>query len=144
MRKESFFVMLMSLAKRTNTQSSIWDICDNICDNLFDTCFVSPMFAHVNHERYADALVDADGNNTITLILPGVKREFIDVRVNEGLLTIELDANCEPHMKNRQFCYQLLCDHDETAISAKHVDGVLTITIPQKKSVKSSHKIDIT
>lgn len=82
-------------------------------------------------DREADYLLVAD--------LPGVKRDDIDIRVEDGELRLRATRNA-PADTGVKTCYQRrlrLPDHVQTdAISAAYEDGVLSLTVPKTPQAK--------
>jgi len=86
--------------------------------------------------------------------LPEVSREDIEVKVNDGVITIsgerrmETKSDDEQHHRIESFygsfarSFNLPVDVDETAISAESRDGVLTVHLP-KTEVVEPKAIDI-
>lgn len=87
--------------------------------------------------------------------LPEVSKEDIEVKVNEGVITIsgerrmESESDEEQHHRIESFygsfarSFSLPADVDEAAISAESKDGVLTVHLP-KTEVVEPKAIDIT
>ena len=88
--------------------------------------------------------------------LPGVKREDVNVDVNDGVLTISAEWNTEKK-ENRQHGYVInerrsgrasrsftLENVKEDEISAEYKDGVLRLTMPKiNETEKSPRRIEI-
>jgi HSP20 family protein len=91
----------------------------------------------------ADAAASNDAYE-ITVELPGVKADDIDVGVHDGTLTIKGEKRSEQKEEGRTWyftertfgsflrSFRLPADADADKISADHQDGLLTITIPKK------------
>lgn len=87
---------------------------------------------------------ELDGHYEITAEIPGLKREEIDVTVNDGVLTISAEKNEEDKeekegkviRRERRYgkflrSFNLGSDVHEEDISGKFEDGVLTLSIPK-------------
>ena len=87
---------------------------------------------------------ELDGHYEITAEIPGLKREEIDVTVNDGVLTISAEKNEEDKeekegkviRRERRYgkflrSFNLGSDVHEKDISGKFEDGVLTLSIPK-------------
>jgi HSP20 family molecular chaperone IbpA len=98
--------------------------------------------------RYMVPPVDIfEGEAALSVIvdLPGVQKEDVDIRVDQGVLTIKGKVRYEPP-KNpiraefglldffRQF--QLSDEVDQSKISAESKNGVLTVTLPKAEKAK--------
>ncbi len=88
----------------------------------------------------------------ITLDVPGVNREDVDLKVEGNRLTIsgtrnfikeQSDQDCvriERRFGSFSRCFEVPSDVDREAISAKLENGVLTILVPRKRT---SHEIKV-
>jgi len=87
--------------------------------------------------------------------LPEVKREEIDIRLENGVLTIRGQRKMNEELKNYQ-CYRMESQYgpfsrsfslprtvDPDKIQASYKDGVLSITIPKREETKA-RQIQIT
>jgi HSP20 family protein len=84
-----------------------------------------------------------EGRYDITLELPGVKAEDIDVSVHEGHLTIKGEKRSEREEKGRTYffsereygaferSFRLPTDAQSDKVTADFRDGVLTVTVPK-------------
>lgn len=89
--------------------------------------------------------------------LPGVKKEDIDVRLEDGYLTVKAQVNKTSeegektsYVRRERFSGSVsrsfyVGDVDEKAIKAKFEDGTLVLTFPKedKKVVEAKHSIAI-
>ena len=98
--------------------------------------------------RPAANIVENESEYTIKADLPEVKREDIDVKVENGVLTISgerrIEKSSEEEKEHRRETYfgsftrsfALPDNTDENAISAESRDGVLLVHVPKAKSQK--------
>lgn len=98
--------------------------------------------------RPAANIVENDTEYTIKADLPEVKRDDIDVKVENGVLTISgerrVEKSSEDEKEHRRETYfgsftrsfALPENTDEDAISAETKDGVLLVHVPKTKSQK--------
>ena len=81
--------------------------------------------------------------------LPGIKKEDLDVSINEGILTINAESRFEHEDKEkgrvirqeRRYgkyvrSMRLGGEVDEDNVAADYSDGVLTLTLPKADKVK--------
>jgi len=100
-----------------------------------DTLYIAPPVDIIETE---DAL-------TVVADLPGVNKDEVDIRVEDGILTIKGKANYNPpaNLIHEEFDlqgyyrqFQLSDEVDQNRISAESRDGVLTITLPKAEKSK--------
>lgn len=87
-----------------------------------------------DYEKTYNETIDNEG---IKIELPGVKASDVDVSVEGKVLRI---IGKSRHGKEFKYVYSLKSSADESNISAKLEDGLLSITIP-KKSEQTTRKI---
>jgi HSP20 family protein len=79
--------------------------------------------------------------------LPEVKKDDIDVKIDNGILTIQGERKCEEvkdeqvHRRECQYgffsrSFSLPTTVDPNKINANYKDGVLTVSIPRKEETK--------
>lgn len=85
-------------------------------------------------KTYKSETIDNEG---IKIELPGVKASDVDVSVEGKVLRVTGKSR---HGKEFKYVYSLKSSADESSISAKLEDGLLSITIP-KKSEQTTRKI---
>ena len=93
-----------------------------------------------------------DENYVITLELPGVKPENVDVSLNDHILTIKGEKHSEEKRETDTYfvaerryggfqrAFQLPSDVDAQAIDAAFNDGVLTLTLPKLRSAQGKER----
>lgn len=90
----------------------------------------------------------------VTATVPGVKREEIDVELNQGRLNITVDKKDSEEVAKKHYVHRetseyhavrsvYLKDADTTGLTAQLKDGVLTVNIPKKKNNADVQKIEI-
>ena len=119
--------------------------------------FFRPFFGLDNFTSTFSVDVKDEGDKyVLEADLPGVKREDVNVDVNDGVLTISAEWNTEKK-ENRQHGYVInerrsgrasrsftLENVKEDEISAEYKDGVLTLTMPKvTETRKSPRRIEI-
>jgi len=104
----------------------------------------------------ADAAASKDAYE-ITIELPGVKADDIDVAVHDGTLTVKGEKRSEQKEEGRTWyfsertfgtflrSFRLPADADADKISADHKDGLLTVIIPKRtKEAAEGKKVKVT
>lgn len=136
------------------TRNSLFDF-----DNLFDG-FFAPVSGSEKPGTFAPRvdIRDKDGHYEITAELPGVKKEDLQVTVDNGVLTIEASTEQEDKeekdgkliRQERRYgkfvrTFSLGSGVQESDIKASFVDGVLKLeapkvepTPPEKRTIKIS------
>lgn len=77
---------------------------------------------------------------TITLDLPGVAREQLEVDIDGAVVRIQTKAEAARQFKA---AYELPEEIDAEASTAALENGVLTLTLGKKKPVSNARKIDV-
>jgi len=96
---------------------------------------------------------EKDGNVIYEMELPGVTKEEVDIKVDQGRLTISGETKRSEEVKREDYfrigrrygrfhrSLPLPADvKDEKAISASLKDGVLKVSVPLSKSIKEKAK----
>lgn len=82
-----------------------------------------------------------NGVYTISVELPGVKKEDISTELNEGRLLVEASRTWGGIETKYEKGFRMSDKIDKESILAKYENGLLTITVKEKDA--SSRKIDI-
>jgi len=96
---------------------------------------------------------EKDGNVIYEMELPGVTKEEVEIKVDEGRLTISGETKRREEVRREDYfrigrrygrfhrSLPLPADiKDEKGISATLKDGILSVTVPLNKSIKASAK----
>lgn len=93
-------------------------------------------------------LAESDGEYTLSVELPGARKEDVNVEVTDGVITIHGEKKSEREEKKEKQRYverrygsfsrsfSLPGDADADRMDAKFADGVLTVTIPKTERSK--------
>jgi HSP20 family protein len=123
--------------------------------NMLDDFFPESRMIRKNYSGAFRVDVKDNGNEYLVAAdLPGIKRDEIDVSVNEGTLSISVNRNEEKEDKNERYIHRerrcssmtrsvYLGDIDQVGITAKLEDGVLQIAVPKKEIKSNTFKVDI-
>lgn len=129
-----------------------FDDFSNILDDFFTGNWL------VQRSSAADTFkIDIQDNDTEYIIeaeLPGVKKEDIEITLNEDRLNISVKKEEVSEDKSKKFIHRerkyaqmsrsiLLSDSNDEEIQAKLEEGVLTIKVPKKKQADTSKRIII-
>jgi len=121
--------------------------------SVLDTAAVKPTAKIETWTPAVNEKIDEKGYH-LEVDLPGVKKENIDVSVNEGILTISGERKIEKKEEKDNYTkiesffgrfersFKLPADADIDNIEAKTEDGVLKISIPRKEK-SAGKKIEI-
>ncbi|MDO4537142.1 MAG: Hsp20 family protein [Coriobacteriales bacterium] len=123
-------------------------------ENLFDDFFGSPLVASSADAAFKMDVVDEGEGYSIAAHLPGVKREEIDVELNEGRLSISVDKKETEEEKGKNYLHKetrewsatrgvYLKDAAVEGLSAKLENGVLTVKVPKQVEKNNVTKISI-
>jgi HSP20 family protein len=133
---------------------------NNWLDNAFDDFFDTRALSRMNATAPAVNVKETDKSYTMEVAVPGIKKEFCRVTINnDGDLELAIEnkfehkeENKNEHFLRREFSYgnyqqtyTLPENVDKDAISAKVENGVLTITMPKlaEKAGKVQRQIAI-
>jgi len=109
--------------------------------NAFDD-FMEPFLTIDNSDAFKMDVEDAADKYVVTAHLPGVKKEDIDVELNEGRLSITVDKKESDEEKNKNYLQKetselhasrgvYLKDAANEGLSARLADGVLSVNVPK-------------
>ncbi|WPC41895.1 heat shock protein Hsp18 [Clostridium sp. JS66] len=132
---------------------------DDIFDSFLNNFFGDDMFYPSNISTFGNGfkvdLKEDENNYMIEADLPGIKKENIDINLNNNYLTISAKRQDDVEDKNGnyvrrerrygEFKRSFYIDNvDETTIDASFSDGVLKVILPKKEKTKESQRrIDI-
>ena len=116
--------------------------------------FVNDLFSN---ESGAFEFIDADvvkdeKGYTIELDIPGVQKESLNITYEKEYLTVSAQRKLEEDKNKKYLCKErstsfkrtfLIRGIDEDGITAKYVDGVLTVYLPLKEKVDGVKKVVI-
>jgi len=147
----------MRLVTRTPRSRSVGWL-DNDLDNMFEG-FFSP--ARAFEESGSHDLVPAvdvsesENDYVVRAEIPGVRKEDVNVTVENGVLTISAESKSETEEKEgervirqeRRYgkymrSLRLGADIDDSNVKAVHKDGLLLVTLPKAEQVKPK-RIDV-
>ena len=123
--------------------------------DAFDSFFDAPLASLTkNAQTFKMNVEDAGEKYVVTAELAGVKRDDIDVELNEGRLSISVDHKESEEEKGKNYLYKetgewsatrgvCLKDAATAGLSAKFESGVLTINVPKQVEQVNVTKIAI-
>jgi HSP20 family protein len=123
----------------------------NMLDDFFSNAWPSRSFWG---DTFKLDVKETDKNYSVEAELPGVKKDEINIDLDEGTLTISVsrDENIDEEKENyihreRRFCSMrrsvYLEDAMDEGITAKLDNGVLRITVPRSGKQRKTHRIEI-
>lgn len=134
-----------------------WDLFGDF-DDIVNQLRRAPMYRSEEGDRALAPAIDVSENDHAYVVraeLPGVKKEDLDVTINDGMLTINAETRYEHDEKQkgrvirqeRRYgkyvrSMRLGNDVDDSKVSADYTDGILTLTLPKSEEVKPK-KIDV-
>ncbi len=122
--------------------------------DAFDGFFDAPLATLSKDAGFKMDVEDAGDKYVVSAELPGVKREEIDVELNEGRLSISVEHKETDEQKGKNFLYKetgewtatrgvYLKDAATTGLTAKFEGGVLAINVPKQDQKANVTKISI-
>lgn len=138
--------------KRNDLMNIGFDEFSNMLDDFFTGSW--PTQRSLAGDTFKLDIQDNDTEYKIEAEIPGVKKEDVEITLNDGKLNLSIKKDESSEEKNkryihreRKFCKMsrsiLLADAKDEGIQAKLEEGVLTITIPKKDKVDTSKRIMI-
>ena len=121
--------------------------------DMFDELLGSPLTVNANDAFKMD-VEDAGDAYVVNAYLAGVNRDEIDVELNEGRLSISVEKTETEEHKSKNFLHKetsewsatrgvYLKDAATAGLSAKLVDGMLTVSVPKQDEKANVTKIAI-
>ena len=119
-------------------------------DNFFD----APLASLATDAGFKMNVEDAGDKYVVSAELPGVKREEIDVELNEGRLSISVERKESDEEKGKNYLYKetgewsatrgvYLKDAAVAGLTAKLEGGVLTVNVPKQQEKANVTKVSI-
>ncbi|WP_077598654.1 Hsp20/alpha crystallin family protein [Olsenella urininfantis] len=120
----------------------------------FDAFFGNQLPTLASEGGFKMNVEDADDSYVISAELPGVKREEIDVELNEGRLSISVEKRESDEEKGKNYLHKettewsatrgvYLKDAATAGLSAKLEGGVLTVNVPKQEEKVNVTKVSI-
>ena len=122
--------------------------------DAFDGFFDAPLAALSKDAGFKMDVEDAGEKYVVSAELPGVKREEIDVELNEGRLSVSVEHKESDEQKGKNYLYKetgewsatrgvYLKDAATAGLTAKFEGGVLAINVPKQDQKANVTKIAI-
>ena len=138
--------------KRNDLMNIGFDDFSNMLDDFFTGSW--PIQRSLAGDTFKIDIQDNDTEYTIEAELPGVKKEDVEITLNDGRLNISVKKEEVSENKRKKYIHRerkyaqmsrsiLLADADDEGIKAKLEEGVLTIQVPKKQHEDTSKRIMI-
>ena len=138
--------------KRNDLMNIGFDDFSNMLDDFFTGSW--PIRRSLAGDTFKIDIQDNDTEYTIEAELPGVKKEDVEITLNDGRLNISVKKEEVSENKSKKYIHRerkyaqmsrsiLLADADDEGIKAKLEEGVLTIQVPKKQHEDTSKRIMI-
>ena len=113
-----------------------------------------PMMRSLDADTFKVDVKDMGENYEVTAEMPGIKKENLEINLDDGRLKIRVHHEEESEEENKNYIHRerrvssmerniYLQDADDENIKAKLDQGILHISIPKKEDVDTSKKIEI-
>lgn len=127
-------------------------------NRLFDATLHRPLKARNGASYWAPAvdIVDEKDQIKVKADIPGIKKEDIEVNVENDVLTIKGEKKEEKEIKEKDYvrseryygsfhrAFSLPAGIDPQKVNAVYKEGVLEVTLPKKEGAKAKQvKVDI-
>ncbi len=121
---------------------------------FLDDDFFAPLAAVDGDAAFKMNVEDQDDKYVVTAHLAGVKKDEIDVELNEGRLSISVDKKESDEEKGKNYLHKetgewsatrgvFLKDAATTGITGKLEGGVLTVNVPKQSEKANVTKVSI-
>lgn len=138
--------------KQNDLMNIGFDDFSNMLDDFFTGSW--PIQRSLAGDTFKIDIQDNDTEYTIEAELPGVKKEDVEITLNDGRLNLSVKKEEVSENKNKKYIHRerkyaqmsrsiLLADADDEGIKAKLEEGVLTIQVPKKQHEDTSKRIMI-
>ena len=138
--------------KQNDLMNIGFDDFSNMLDDFFTGSW--PIQRSLAGDTFKIDIQDNDTEYTIEAELPGVKKEDVEITLNDGRLNICVKKEEVSENKSKKYIHRerkyaqmsrsiLLADADDEGIKAKLEEGVLTIQVPKKQHEDTSKRIMI-
>ena len=138
--------------KRNDVMNIGFDDFSNMLDDFFTGSW--PIQRSLAGDTFKIDIQDNDTEYTIEAELPGVKKEDVEITLNDGRLNLSVKKEEVSENKSKKYIHRerkyaqmsrsiLLADADDEGIKAKLEEGVLTIQVPKKQHEDTSKRIMI-
>jgi HSP20 family protein len=129
-----------SVSPFSGFQRSPWSGLETEIDRLFETALGD--LAGASSSRFPVDLYEDKDNTYVRAELPGVKREDINVEMNDGYLTISATRKTagadgkEEETFSLSRAVSVADDVQADKVGAAYENGVLTVTLPKREEAK--------
>ena len=138
--------------KQNDLMNIGFDDFSNMLDDFFTGSW--PIRRSLAGDTFKIDIQDNDTEYTIEAELPGVKKEDVEITLNDGRLNLSVKKEEVSENKSKKYIHRerkyaqmsrsiLLADADDEDIKAKLEEGVLTIQVPKKQHEDTSKRIMI-
>ena len=114
---------------------------DSLFNDVFDDFFSDRLHVRPRHELNRNAqVINRDEDWQINFAVPGVKRDQVEIKVDDHLLTVSYNDTKEDKrysfVSSFSRSWNLDRDVDVGKIEANHEDGILSISVPKPENKK--------
>jgi len=138
--------------KRNDLMNVGFDDFSNMLDDFFTGSW--PTQRSLAGDTFKLDIKDSEKEYTIEAELPGVKKENIEITLNEGRLNLSVKKEEVSEDENKNYIHRerkftqmarsiMLVDANDDGIQAKLNEGVLTVIVPKKEKVDTTKRIMI-
>ena len=142
---------LIPFNKNNNLSETGFENFYNMLDDFFNDSFPK---RNLQFDTFKLDIQEEDKQYVVEAELPGIKKEEIDLSLNEGKLTISVEHNENSEDKGKKYIHKerrfssmkrtiILKDANPDQISARLDEGLLRIIITKVDKVESTKKINV-
>ena len=126
----------------------------NMLDDFFNDSLLSSPSRNLTRDTFKLDIEEKDNEYLIEAEMPGIKKEEIDLSIEDENLCILVNRNEEVKDEGKNYIHRerrsssmcrrvRLAGANLSEIKAKLEEGILTVTVPKVSKVDSVRKIDI-
>ena len=143
---------LVPFNKRKRALLSGNDNLSNMLDDFFSEGF--PSLRTLEGDTFKVDVKDLGETYEVTAEMPGVKKEELDIHLDDGRLKIKVHQEEESEEESKNYIHKerkvcsmerniYLQDAHTDDIKAKLEEGILHITVPKKEKIETTKRIEI-
>jgi|SRR5579859_2659365 len=129
-------------------QRSPWSDFDQLFDTVLESFPAAPAPFGASVGGPSADVLETENAYRVQIDLPGVEQKDIEVKIDGGILTVKAERKPDGEEKSESYLrsersygvltrsFSLPEEVDASKVEAKHLNGVLTLTLPKREEAK--------